>query len=219
MSSLFDTPAGVDIIVFEIKSLKGGLMDEKYANPAPLGLMGFGMTTVLLNIHNTGLFPMSAVIVAMGIFYGGIAQIIAGIMEFRKANTFGTTAFTSYGLFWLTLVFILIAPVLGLPEMWKTLSAFTGWYLFFWGLFTFCMMFATLKKNVALFFVFLSLTTLFWLLAVGHWIPGVTGSLIIKIAGWEGIVCGLSAIYLAMAEVLNENIGRTVLPICPFKSE
>ncbi len=78
--------------------------DSKLANPAPLGLMGFGMTTVLLNIHNAGFFPVSAVVLAMGIFYGGIAQIIAGIMEFKKGNTFGTTAFTSYGLFWLTLV-------------------------------------------------------------------------------------------------------------------
>ena len=79
-------------------------MSDNLANPAPLGLMGFGMTTVLLNIHNTGMFPISAVILAMGIFYGGIAQIIAGCMEFKKGNTFGTTAFTSYGLFWLTLV-------------------------------------------------------------------------------------------------------------------
>lgn len=191
-------------------------MDEKYSNPAPLGLMGFGMTTVLLNIHNAGFFPVNVVILAMGIFYGGIAQIIAGIMEFRKANTFGTTAFTSYGLFWLTLVFILIAPLMGFGEAWAAHSAFLGWYLFFWGFFTFCMMFATLKKNVALFFVFLSLTILFWLLAIGHWIPGDIGKLFVRIAGWEGIVCGLSAIYLAMAEVINENMGKTVLPICPF---
>ena len=82
-------------------------MSDNLANPAPLGLMGFGMTTVLLNIHNAGLFEISAVIMAMGIFYGGIAQIIAGRMEFKKGNTFGTTAFTSYGLFWLTLVFLI----------------------------------------------------------------------------------------------------------------
>jgi succinate-acetate transporter protein len=189
-------------------------MEQKLSNPAPLGLMGFGMTTVLLNIHNAGFFPASVMILAMGIFYGGLAQIIAGILEFRKGNTFGTTAFTSYGLFWLTLVFILLAPKLGLEP---TPAPFLAWYLFLWGLFTFCMMFATLKKNFALFFVFLSLTILFWLLAIGHWTTGATAVLFTRIAGFEGIICGLSAIYLAMAEVINENLGRTVLPVCPFK--
>jgi succinate-acetate transporter protein len=77
------------------------------ANPAPLGLMGFGMTTVLLNLHNAGVFGLGTMILAMGIFYGGFAQIIAGILEFRKGNTFGVTAFTSYGLFWISLVFVL----------------------------------------------------------------------------------------------------------------
>ncbi|MBN2381050.1 acetate uptake transporter [candidate division WOR-3 bacterium] len=189
-------------------------MAEKLSNPAPLGLMGFGMTTVLLNIHNAGFFPASALILAMGIFYGGMAQIIAGVMEFRKGNTFGTTAFTSYGLFWLSLVFILISGQLGWFE---TSRGFLAWYLFFWGLFTFAMMFGTLKKNVALFVVFLTLTILFWLLAAAHWLPAEGASILVtRIAGWEGIVCGLSAIYLAMAEVLNENLGKTVLPICPF---
>ena len=88
-------------------------MDDNLANPAPLGLMGFGMTTVLLNLHNVGLWPIGAMILGMGIFYGGLAQVIAGIMEFKKGNTFGTTAFTSYGFFWLSLVFLLIAPNLG----------------------------------------------------------------------------------------------------------
>ncbi|MBP8039986.1 MAG: acetate uptake transporter, partial [Aeromonadaceae bacterium] len=72
-------------------------MNEKLANPAPLGLMGFGMTTVLLNIHNAGFMPISAMILAMGLAYGGLAQVIAGILEFKKGNTFGLTAFTSYG--------------------------------------------------------------------------------------------------------------------------
>ena len=83
------------------------------ANPAPLGLMGFGMTTVLLNIHNAGFYPMNAMILSMGFFYGGIAQVIAGIMEWKKGNTFGTTAFTSYGLFWLSLVGIVLLPKSG----------------------------------------------------------------------------------------------------------
>lgn len=77
------------------------------ANPAPLGLMGFGMTTILLNVHNTGLFPLDAIILAMGIFYDGLAQIFSGLLEYKKGNTFGLTAFTSYAAFWLTLVAIL----------------------------------------------------------------------------------------------------------------
>ena len=90
-------------------------MEEKLSNPAPLGLMGFGMTTVLLNLHNSGLLPMSTMILAMGIFYGGLAQVIAGIMEFRKGNTFGSVAFTSYGLFWLSLVGLIVMGKMGLP--------------------------------------------------------------------------------------------------------
>ena len=183
-------------------------MKEDVAIPGPLGLMGFGMTTVLLNIHNAGFFPISAMILAMGIFYGGLAQIIVGILEFKKGNTFGMTAFTSYGLFWLTLVALILMPKLGWIE--ATPHAFMGWYLFMWGLFTLFMFFGTLTANKALQFVFGSLTLLFFLLAARDW----TGSALIgTIAGYEGIVCGLSAIYLAMAEVLNEQYGRVVLPI------
>jgi succinate-acetate transporter protein len=178
------------------------------ANPAPLGLMGFGMTTVLLNIHNAGFFAMGTMILAMGIFYGGIAQIIAGILEYRKGNTFGVTAFTSYGLFWLSLVGLLIIP--------KVVTSFEGpsdtamgSYLFMWGLFTFLMFISSLKHPKALQFVFGSLTILFWLLALGHFVDPVFGT----IGGYEGIICGLSAIYLAMAQVMNETFGKTILPI------
>ena len=178
------------------------------ANPAPLGLMGFGMTTVLLNIHNAGFYPMTAMILGMGIFYGGIAQCIAGIFEMKKGNTFAATAFTSYGMFWMVLVFLVVAPKLGWAE--GTPAGFMGWFLFVWGVFTAFMFVATLKANRALQFIFLSLTILFFLLAVRDW----TGSQAIgTFAGYEGIVCGASAIYLAMAEVINEKFGRAVLPI------
>jgi len=187
-------------------------MTEKniLANPAPLGLMGFGMTTVLLNIHNAGFFALGSMILAMGIFYGGIAQIIAGILEYRKGNTFGMTAFTSYGLFWLSFVGILVIPAL-IPSVTAPGDTAMGWYLFMWSLFTFMMFIATLKKPKALQFVFGSLTILFWLLALGHFLqnPDIT-----RIAGYEGIICGLSAIYLAMAEVINETFGKTILPVC-----
>ena len=97
----------------DIMNISDVKITDLTANPAPLGLMGFGMTTVLLNIHNAGFYPMNAMILSMGIFYGGIAQVIAGIMEWKKGNTFGTTAFTSYGLFWLSLVGIVLLPKSG----------------------------------------------------------------------------------------------------------
>ncbi|WP_369434253.1 acetate uptake transporter [Psychromonas sp. MME1] len=178
------------------------------ANPGPLGLMGFGMTTVLLNIHNAGFFPISAMILAMGLCYGGAAQIIAGILEFKKGNTFGLTAFTSYGFFWVSLVALIVMPTLGWAE--ATPHAFMAWYLVMWGVFTAFMFIATLRGNFVLKFIFASLTVLFFLLAARDF----TGSSLIgTIAGFEGIICGLSAIYLAMAEVINEQFGRTVLPI------
>ncbi|EXJ23930.1 Gpr1/fun34/yaaH family protein [Alkalibacterium sp. AK22] len=187
---------------------------EITANPAPLGLMGFGMTTVLLNIHNAGFFGLDAMILAMGIFFGGMAQVIAGIMEFKKDNTFGTTAFTSYGFFWMALVGLNILPMLGLGEAPNALSMAA--FLFMWGLFTLFMFVGTLRINRALQVVFGSLTILFFLLAVGNY----TGSaLILMIAGFEGIFCGLSAIYAAMAQVLNEVYGKTILPIGEVKVE
>jgi len=181
------------------------------ANPAPLGLMGFGMTTVLLNLHNAGFFDVGAMIIAMGFFYGGMAQVIAGISEFRKNNTFGMTAFASYGLFWISLALIWILETSGFIAESAT---YLGWYLFMWGLFTAYMYVGTLKLNRALQVVFGTLTILFWLLAIGYW---ADSDVIIKIAGWEGIFCGASAIYAAAAQVLNEVYGREVLPLGAVK--
>ncbi len=96
-------------------------LKQATANPAPLGLLGFGMTTVLLNLHNAGFYGLGSMILAMGIFYGGLAQIIAGIMEWKKANTFAATAFTSYGVFWLTLVALLVLPEMGLTSQDRSL--------------------------------------------------------------------------------------------------
>ncbi|MBU0508195.1 acetate uptake transporter [bacterium] len=187
-------------------------IQDTTANPAPLGLLGFGMTTVLLNLHNAGLYELNSMILAMGIFYGGLAQIIAGIMEWKKRNTFGTTAFTSYGLFWLTLVGLIVLPKLGWIE--ATSKGAMGAYLLMWGLFTLVMFFGTLKLNRALQFVFLSLAILFFLLAVGDF----TGNAAItRLAGWEGIVCGLSAVYAGLAQVLNEIYKRTVWPVGAVK--
>ena len=184
-------------------------MSTQLANPAPLGLMGFGMTTVLLNIHNAGFFPIDSMILAMGIFYGGIAQVIVGIMFFKRGDTFGTTAFTSYGLFWLTLVGLIVMPKMGLAA---SPAAFMGWYLLLWGMFTAALFVGSLRYPRAKQVVFASLTILFFLLAARDF----TGSeLIGTIAGYEGIFCGLSAIYFAMAQVLNAEFGRVILPVGP----
>ncbi|RTF42079.1 acetate uptake transporter [Serratia marcescens] len=187
---------------------RGLMHTNKLANPGPLGLMGFGMTTVLLNLHNAGFFPLNSAIISMGIFFGGLAQILAGLLEYKKGNTFGMTAFTAYGSFWLSLVGLLLLPRLGLAE--ATEAHVLGIYLALWGVFTLFMFFGTLGANRVLQFVFASLTLLFALLAVGN----ITGNhALLTFAGYEGIICGASAIYLAMAEVLNEQYGRTVLPI------
>ncbi len=192
-------------------------MTEKLANPAPLGLLGFGLTTVLLNLHNAGFFELDTMILAMGLAYGGLAQVVVGVMEFRRGNTFGTVAFTSYGLFWWSLVALLILPSVtffsGLKE--PAVAAMAA-YFFMWGLFTFGMFLGTLKKNRALQFVFASLALLFFLLVARE----LTGNPVLfgqvtfnTLVGAEGIICGLSAVYLGLAEVLNETYGKTVLPI------
>lgn len=194
----------------------GLVLSDKLANPAPLGLLGFGMTTVLLNIYNAGLLDVASLgmIFSMGIFYGGLAQVFAGMWEMKKGNTFGATAFTSYGLFWLSLVALRLFPVFGwTASVSKTALAA---YLALWGLFTLLMTVGALNLNKALVVVFASLTVLFFLLALGD----ATGiGTITTIAGYEGIFCGFSAIYLAIAEVLNEVYGRVVLPIGPKRKE
>lgn len=181
---------------------------EGLANPAPLGLCAFGATTVLLNLHNAGVFEINSMILAMGIFYGGIAQVIAGVIEAKKNNTFGLTAFTSYGLFWLSLVALIVMPKMGwIPG--PSESAMVA-YLIIWGLFTLLLFFGTLKLSRALQFVFATLTILFFLLALGD---GTGNDAVKHVAGYEGIVCGASAIYTGVAGLLNEMYGRVVMPI------
>lgn len=199
--------------ISQIETIQIIKSQDMTSNPAPLGLMGFGMTTVLLNIHNAGFYGLGSMILAMGLCYGGLAQIIAGIMEWKKGNTFATTAFISYGFFWLSLVVLIVMPKLGLAEAPGDLEMVA--YLSIWGLFTAVLFIGTLKLNRALQVVFSTLTVLFFLLAIGH----ITGSSTIKtIAGYEGIFCGLAAIYTGLAQVLNEVYGRVVAPIGPVKN-
>jgi hypothetical protein len=184
------------------------IIKDTTANPAPLGLLAFGLTTVLLNLHNAGIFEMNSMILAMGIFYGGIAQIIAGIMEAKKNNTFGLVAFVSYGSFWLTLVALIVMPKLGwIPA--ASESAMVA-YLIMWGIFTGLLFIGTLRISTALQVVFATLTILFFLLAIGD----ATGKVFIKIfTGYEGIICGATAIYAGIGALLNEMYGKTILPL------
>jgi succinate-acetate transporter protein len=186
------------------------IIKDTTSNPAPLGLLCFGMTTVLLNLHNAGIYDLNSMIIGMGIFVGGIAQVIAGIQEWKKNNTFGATAFTAYGFFWITLVTIWLLPKSSIGTDLKSDEISMGWFLLLWGLFTAFMFIGTLKINRALQVIFGTLVILFLLLSISDF----TGIKSLKIiAGFEGIVCGLSAIYASAAQILNEVYGKSVLPL------
>ena len=164
-------------------------VSTKKANPAPLGLIGFGMTTVLLSLHNAGALPLDGVVLAMGVFVGGLAQVLAGIMEFKNGNTFGTVAFTLYGMFWLTFV----ATHAGIDGMSGTLFLFVG----------------TLRGRKSTMFVFATLTITFFLLGIGN---AGNIDLLVTAGGIVGVICGFAALYTAFAEVLAEQLEREVLP-------
>jgi succinate-acetate transporter protein len=186
------------------------VIKDTTGNPGALGLWGFGVTTVLLSVNNTGLITMSSVILGMAIFVGGLAQIIAGCQEWYKNNTFGAVAFTSFGAFWLTFVVILLIPETSFGTSFVTDNKSMGVFLIMWGLFTLYMFIGSLKLNRMLQVVFLTLIILFFMLAITEF----TGSKYLALAsGWEGIICGLSACYGSAAIVLKEVYAKTVLPL------
>ena len=179
--------------------------DTDTANPAPLGLVGFGLTTVLLSTVNAGIFSGEAVALPLGMAFGGTAQLIAGILEYREGNTFGYTAFASYGAFWWWFSLLLIFGGNG----WLSLDGPTiGMALLLWGVFTFYMWISTFKLNWALWSVFLTLAVTFYLLGLGElgYPTGVWG-------GYVGILTGALAMYTSFAEVANWAWDRTVVPI------
>lgn len=189
--------------------------DVKLANPAVLGLTGFGLTTMLLNLHNVGIIDsFDAAIMGLGFFVGGLAQVIAGIMEYRKGNTFGTTAFIAYGTFWISLCFAVIAKDRLAIELLGNQGL--AWYLFLWGVFTLFMTVGTFKVNRVLQFVFVTLTVLFFLLAICNWAEIAAGEGLMVVSGIIGLFTGFAALYLAMAENINEMYGKIVLPIWPM---
>ncbi len=181
---------------------------EKLANPAPLGLAGFGLTTLVLNIINADLIEKESIgmVLPLGLFYGGLAQFAAGMWEMKKDNTFGFTAFSSFGAFWMALAIMVILEDTGVvePVPKEGLSVFLG----AWGLFTAYMTIGTLRISRALQVVFITLTVLFFLLAAGE-----HNETVMKIAGWEGILCAASALYASAAQVVNESWGRYLAPL------
>ena len=173
-------------------------------NPGALGLAGFGFNTILLQIHNIGLISNVEPLL-FGFFWGGLAQIIAGIIDGRRGDTFGLTAFTSYGVFWISLGFIFLMDWLGVAHY---TAAGLAWVCILWGIFTAYMTVGALKISKVHVFMFVTLTILFWLLA-GHFF----GALSAKVAGVEGLICGASAVYISAAVLLNAMYGRWILPI------
>jgi succinate-acetate transporter protein len=194
----------------ELDQIKSGgvAVVEKLANPAPLGLAGFGLTTLILNIVNADLIDKASIgmVLPVGLFYGGLAQFMAGMWEMKKNNTFGFTAFSSYGAFWMAFAIMVILKdneVLD-PVPKEGMTVFLG----AWGLFTAYMTIATLKISHALQVVFVTLTILFFLLAWGQ-----HNETVHKIAGWEGIFCAFTALYASAAQVINETWGEYLLPL------
>jgi uncharacterized protein len=178
----------------------------KFANPAPLGLSGFALTTWLLSMINIGWFDASAMpmVLASAFAFGGTAQFCAGLLEFPRGNTFGFVAFCGYGAFWWSFALFVLFLHGQVP------AAFVGWYLFLWGVFTFYMWLATFRSPRALQFIFLALWITFALLALGEW----TGLSLMRMAGgYMGLVTAALAFYLSAAEVINEVHGRVVLPV------
>lgn len=197
----------IDNLLYHVRNhsrMADEIQPTKKANPAPLGLLGFGMTTVLLSLHNADVLALDGVTLAMGIFVGGLAQVLAGIMEYRNGNTFGTVAFTLYGMFWLTFV-ATHAGIEGMSGSGDTL----GTWLLLWGILTLFLFIGTLKGRKSLMFVFATLTITFFLLSAGN--LGAVNSLVMA-GGAVGVICGLAAMYTAFAEVLAEQHGREILP-------
>jgi len=183
------------------------------ADPAPLGLAAFALTTFVLSFFNAKIVSTSgeAVVLAVALAYGGLAQILAGMWEFRNGNTFGATAFTSYGAFWLSLWVLNEFLVRSIPK--TALGAALGLYLVSWGVFTTYMWVASLRTSVAVSLVFLLLAVTFALLGIGNW---TTTTSLITAGGWFGIATAAVAWFASFAGITNSTFGRTILPVRPL---
>ena len=183
------------------------LMDNT-ANPAPLALCAFGMTTILLSVHNAGIMGLTSPIVSMALFYGGLAQVIVGLLEWKKNNTFGMLTFGSFGFFWISFAAILILPAFGLATAPTPLELAV--FLAVWGLLTTGLFICSLKMGRVLQITLAILVLVFALLVAAN----LTGShMIHTLAGIFGIIDGLLAFYMGIGAVINEIYGRRVLPV------
>ena len=182
------------------------------ADPAPLGLAAFALTTFVLSSVNSGLLPVSVegVVFGLALFYGGIVQVFAGLWEFTKGNTFGSTAFCSYGAFWLSWWYIVVH--VDLSEAGADATAGVGVFLLGWTIFTIYMTVAAWRTTSALFTVFVLLSLTFVALTLGH-LGG--GDAIEKVGGWLGLLTAAGAWYCAAASVINATWKRTVLQVGP----
>lgn len=182
-----------------------------FANPAPLGLIGFGFTTVMLSLINAGVLPKGGepVVLPLAFAFGGLIQMIAGVMDFRSGNTFGTVAFLSYGVFWWWFASLVLLGGHGVLDL--TLAGSTiAITMIGWGVFTLGMWIATFRLTKAQWCVFLTLWITFFLLGFGD-LLGVHR--LTQAGGWVGLVCGLLAMYTSFALVANSTFGKTVLPL------
>ena len=191
------------------------------ADPAPLGLSGFALTTLILSLWNAGVLAGNDVKIVIGLaaFYGGVAQLLAGMWEFRNGNTFGATAFSSYGAFWLSFVALLI-PGFGVSFGDKAAGpsgTALAWYLLGWAIFTGLMTLGTFRLNGALVGVFVLLTVTFLLLAIGAFNSAGAGTGLTQVGGWVGVATAIVAWYTALAGILRSvSGGRMALPIFPM---
>jgi len=185
----------------------------KVANPGPLGLAGFGLTTIVLCTINAGLLPKEAlpVVVPLAFAYGGVAQVIAGILEYRTGNTFGMVAFTSYGLFWWWFAFL--QWTIGAGWLKAPPASAVATVLLAWGVFTFLMWIVTFRANKAVWSIFLLLWITFFLLALGDFGYTLGGHSYTRLGGYFGLLTGIDALLVAFVEVLNTHSGRTIIAL------
>jgi uncharacterized protein len=183
------------------------------ADPGPLGLAGFALTTFVLSMFNAGLVSKAGepVVLGVALAYGGIAQFAAGMWEFRTGNTFGAVAFTSYGAFWVSFWALITFFAPEIPA--EHAAAAIGLYLISWGIFTAYMFIASLRTTAAVALVLFLLTLTFLLLGIGN--AGEHEGMI-EVGGWVGLLTAAAAWYASMAAVVNSTFGKTVLPVVPL---
>lgn len=180
----------------------------KLANPGPIGLIGFGIADILAQLHNANILPAESLVVLMGLFGGGVAQLLSGMLEFRKGNTFGATGGIMYGFFWISGFLMLYLPTTSSTVMNDNIGL--GIYAVLWGLFTLFLFICSLRGNLGGQIVFGTLTIQYALSAAGSLLnnPSIT-----IIGGFEGVICGIAALYMGLATMVNEEYGRDVFPV------